>query len=98
LVRVRLPSAQGTSSTTTAWQRRQSTAPHGVQQKNQKSPEGDELETPFGELIVSGGGLMTARTDRAGALARPHGDYNALVIGTEACVLVDKSRKTVAPI
>jgi hypothetical protein len=93
-----LPSAQGTSSTTTAWQPTAIDAPHGVKQKNQKSPEGDELETPFGELIVSGGGLMTARTDRPGTLARPHGDFNSLVIGTEACVLVDESRKAVAPI
>ena len=39
-------------------------APHGVKQKNQKSPERNKLETPLGELIVAGGGLMAARTDR----------------------------------
>ena len=73
-------------------------APHGVKQKNQKSPERNKLETPLGELIVSGGGQMAARTDGLGALARTHGDFNALVIGTEAGLLVNESRKAVAPI
>jgi len=50
------------------------------------------------ELIVSGAGLVAARTNRLGALARTHGDFNALVIGTEAGLLVNESRKTVAPI
>jgi hypothetical protein len=43
-------------------------APHSVKQKNQKSPQGNKLKTPLGELIVSGGGLMAARTDGLGAL------------------------------
>src|SRR5258708_6824228 len=73
-------------------------APHGVKQKNQKSPERNKLETPFGELIISGGGLMAARTKRLGALARTHGDFNALVIGTETGLLINESRKAVAPI
>src|SRR5712691_9943321 len=73
-------------------------APHGVKQKNQKSPERNKLDTPLGELIVSGGGLMATRTDGLGALARTHGDFNALVIGTEAGLLVNESRKAVAPI
>ena len=42
-------------------------APHGVKQKNQKSPERNKLETPLGELIVSGGWLVAARTDRPGS-------------------------------
>jgi hypothetical protein len=73
-------------------------APHGVKQKNQKSPERNKFETPFGELIVSGSGLLAARTNRVGALARTHGDFNGLVIGTEAGLLVNKSREAVAPI
>jgi hypothetical protein len=73
-------------------------APHGVQQKNQEAPERNKLETPFGELIVSGRVLMAARTNRFGALARTHGDFNALVIGTEASLLVNESRKTMTPI
>ena len=73
-------------------------APHGVKQKNQKSPERNKLETSLGELIVAGGGLMATRTDGLGALARTHGDFNALAIGTEASLLVNESRKAVAPI
>jgi hypothetical protein len=73
-------------------------APHGVKQKDQKSPERNKLETPFGELIVAGGGLMATRTDGLGALARTHGDFNALVIRTEAGLLVNESRKAMAPI
>jgi len=73
-------------------------APHGVKQKNQKSPERNKLETPLDELIVSGGGLVAARTNRFGTLARTHGDFNALVIGTEVGLLVNESRKAVAPI
>ena len=73
-------------------------APHGVKQKNQKAPERNELETPFGELIVSGGRLMAARTNRRRTLARTHGDFNALVIGTEAGLLVNESRKAVAAV
>jgi hypothetical protein len=73
-------------------------APHGVKQKNQKSPEGNKLETPFDELIVSGSGLVAARTNRLGALARTYGDFDALVTGTEAGLLVNESRKAVAPI
>jgi hypothetical protein len=64
---------------------------HGVKQKNQKSPERNKLETPLGELIVSGGGLMAARTDRGGTLSRPHGNFDTFLVPTEAGVLVDKN-------
>ena len=72
-------------------------APHCIQQKNQKAPERNELEAPFGELIVTGGGLMTTRTKRLRSLARTNGDLNALVIGTEAGLLVNESRKVMPP-
>ena len=88
---MRLPSPQGTSSTTTALAAAAIDAPHGVQQEDQKSPERNELETPLGELIVSGRGLMAARADGRRTLARPHGDLNALVVGTEAGLLVNES-------
>jgi hypothetical protein len=39
---------------------------------------------------------MAARTDGLGALARTHGDFNALVIRTEAGLLVNESRKAMA--
>jgi len=35
-------------------------APHRVKQKNQESPERNELETALGELIVTGRRLMAA--------------------------------------
>jgi hypothetical protein len=72
--------------------------PHGVEQKNQEAPERDELETAFGELIVSGSGLMAARTNRFGSLARTHRDFDTSVIRTEASLLVNESRKAMAPI
>jgi hypothetical protein len=72
--------------------------PHGVEQKNQKSPERNKLETPFGELIVSARGLMATRTNRRRTLARTHGDLNTFVIGTEAGLMVNKSGKTVTAI
>jgi hypothetical protein len=75
-----------------------SDAPHGVEQKNQKSPEGNELETALGEPIVSGGRLMAARTNRRRTPARTHGDLNTLVIGTEAGLLVNESWKVVTAV
>ena len=73
-------------------------APHGIQQKNQKAPKRNELETPFGELIITGGGLMAARTDRPRTCARTHGNLNTLTIGTEAGLLVNESRKAVTAV
>ena len=39
-------------------------AAHGVQQEDEKSPQGHELETSYGELIVAGRPLMAARAGR----------------------------------
>ena len=39
-------------------------APHGVQKEDEKTPQGDELEAPFGELVVAGRRLMAARAAR----------------------------------
>jgi len=71
---------------------------HGVKQKNQESPERDELEPPLGELIVTGCRLVTPRADRRRTFTRTDSDLNALVIGTEAGLLVNKPRKTVATV
>ena len=38
--------------------------PHGVQEKDEESPQGDELKAPLGELVVARRRLMAARTDR----------------------------------
>ena len=66
-------------------------APHGVEQEDQKAPEGNELEAAFGQLVVSRGRLMAAGTDGPGPFTRAHGDFDALVIGAEAGLLINKS-------
>jgi hypothetical protein len=49
-------------------------------------------------LIVAGRGLMAPRADGGGTLARPHGDLNALVVGSESSLVVDESPETVAAV
>ena len=73
-------------------------ASHGVQQEDKESPKGDELEAPLGELIVARRGLVAARADGGGTFARPHGDLNALVVGSESSLVVDEPPKAVAAI
>lgn len=73
-------------------------ATHGIKQKNQKAPKRNELETALGELIVSRGRLMAARTNRRRTFARTHRDLNTLVIGAETGLLVDESRKAVTAV
>src|ERR1035438_5413789 len=73
-------------------------APHGIKQKNQKAPKRDELESPFGKVVITGGRLMAARTDRSRTFARTHGNLNTLMIGTEAGLLVNESRKAVTAV
>lgn len=72
--------------------------PHGVKQKNQKSPERNEFEPAFGKSIVPGRRLMAAGTNRSRTFAWPHGDLNALVIGTEAGLMINESGKTMTAI
>ena len=72
--------------------------PHCVQQEDEKSPEGNELKSPFSELVVTGSALMAARTDSGGSLPRPHQDLDALAVGTEASPMVDKSPKAVTAV
>jgi hypothetical protein len=38
---------------------------HGVQQKDEKSPERNEFKSPFSELIVAARRMMAARADCA---------------------------------
>ena len=66
-------------------------APHAVQKKNQKAPERNELEAPLGQMIVTRRRLVATRADRRRALARPHVDLDALLVGAEAGVLVNES-------
>src|ERR1035438_9606364 len=69
-----------------------------IKQKDQKAPKRNEFETPFGELIITGGRLMAARTDRPRTFARTHSNLNTLMIGTEAGLLVNESRKVVTAV
>lgn len=73
-------------------------APHRVQQEDQKAPEGNELEAAFGELDVSRGRLLAAGTDGPGFFTRTHGDFDALVIGAEAGLLINKPLEVVTAI
>jgi len=73
-------------------------AAHAIHQKNQESPERNELETPLGEIIVSRPRLMAARTNRLRTFARTHGDFDAPVIGSEPGLMVDEAGKAVATI
>jgi hypothetical protein len=63
-----------------------------------KAPKGNELETALGELIVSGGQLMAARTNRRRTFARTYRNLNTLMIGAETGLLVNKPWKTVTAV
>jgi len=72
--------------------------PHGVQQKDQKAPEGNELETALGELVVSRSRLLAAGADGPGSLARTDRDFDTFVIAAETGPLINKSLEMVAAI
>src|SRR5215467_6376265 len=73
-------------------------AAHCVEEEDQKSPQGDELETAFGELVVTRCRQMTARADGRRTTAGTHGDFDALLVGTEAGMLVDKAPEMMAAV
>jgi len=73
-------------------------APHGVQQEDEKSPERNELEAAFGKLVIAGRRLVAARANRRRTLAGSHGDFDALLVGTEMGVLIDKTPESVAAV
>ena len=49
-------------------------------------------------MIVAGRRSPAARTDGCGALPRPDGNLDAFLVGTEAGMRVDESRKVVTVI
>jgi hypothetical protein len=98
LVRVRLPSPQGTCLDDDSAATGAIDAPHGVEQEDQKAPEGNELEAAFGQLIVSRGRLMAAGTDGPGSFPCADGDFDALVIGAETGLLINESLEVVTAI
>src|SRR5688500_9677996 len=68
------------------------------EQKDQKSPERNELETALGQLVIAGSGLVATRTDCLRTSARAQGDLDTLVVGAEPGLVVNESGKTVAAI
>src|ERR1700690_2149877 len=73
-------------------------APHAVQEKDQKSPDGDELEAPFGKMIVTRRRLVAPRADRRRSDPRPDVHFHAFFVGAEAGVMVDESPIVVAEV
>jgi hypothetical protein len=71
-------------------------APHAIEEKNQVAPDWNELELPLGEMVVTGGRAVTARTDRSGTDSGPDADFQTTAIWAEADVLIDEARETVA--
>jgi hypothetical protein len=73
-------------------------AAHRIEQKYQKAPERDELETPFGELVITGRWLVATRTNRRRTSARTHCDLDTPVIGTEAGLLINETPEMMAAV
>ena len=72
--------------------------PHGVQKEDEKTPQGNELKASFRKLVVTGRRQMAARADCGRTLARSHGHFDTLLVGTEVGVLVDKTSETMAAV
>src|SRR5215472_9645029 len=70
----------------------------GVQQKDEESPQRNELKTSFRELVVAGRRQMAARADCSRTFARSHDHFDALLIGAETGGLIDKTSETMAAV
>ena len=73
-------------------------APHGVQKEDKKPPQGNKLKAPFHEVVVTGRRQMATRADCGRTLARSHGHFDAVLVVTEAGVLVNETPETVAAV
>jgi hypothetical protein len=73
-------------------------APHGVEKEDEKSPQGNALKAPFGELVIARRRQMAARADCGRTLSRSYGHFDALFVGTEVCALINKTPKTMAAV
>ena len=69
-----------------------------VYRRKTRNPQGDELKAAFGELVVPGRRQMAARADCGRTLARSQDHFDALLVGTETGVLIDKTSKTMAAV
>ena len=63
-----------------------------------ETPQGNELKAPFAELVVTGRREVATRADCRRTHARSYGHFEALLIGTEVRVLVDKTPETMAAV
>jgi len=61
-------------------------------------PTPQSYEAPFAELIVTARRQMAARADCDRTLARSYGHFDALLVGTEVGLLVDKTPETTAAV
>jgi len=66
--------------------------------KTRNSHRGMNSKRPFGELVVTGRRQMALRADCGRTLARSHGHFDTLLVGTEVGVLVDKTSETMAAV
>src|ERR1051326_343797 len=80
LVKVRLPSPQGASSTGHHATAAAADASHRVQQEDEESPQRDELEAPLGELVVSGRRQMAPRADCGRTFPRSQDHFDAPLV------------------
>ena len=70
---------------------RQSTRRMRYSRKTRKPHSGTNSKHRWGEMIVTGRGLVAPRADRRRALPRPDVHFDAFLVGAEAGVLVDES-------
>ena len=69
---------------------------HAIEEKNQKAPNRDELESTLGEVIVAGRRPVATGTEGLGTHTWPHPDLKALAIWAEAGLLVKETREAIA--
>jgi hypothetical protein len=70
--------------------------PHAVEKEHQKPPQRDELESPLGEVIIAGTGLVTTRAHGDGTTPRAYAYFDGLFVVGESGRLVDKPWEAVA--
>jgi len=52
---------------------------HGIHKKNEKPPQRNELEAPYGELVIAGRRLIPARTDGGRTHTRSYGHFDGFL-------------------
>src|SRR5215831_3925341 len=98
LVKVRLPSPQGTSSTATTPQRRQSTRRITYRRKTKNPHRWMNSKRRSASWSYPGAGKMAPRADCGRTFARSQGHFDASLVATETGVLIDKTSETMAAV